>query len=1011
MTARDEQTRRRRTPTRAPNPAVARYLVAIAASVAGILITEALFESNVTEQPIYAPLIAVVALTSLYGGFGPTALAIVLCWTAALLLLDESRGELGFDNTDNTLRWWINLAAAVVIAVVGGILRARGERSAVEADTARSDIREIESLQELTIALTAAVSSSDVIQAVSSHSRGILGASGIALGLTDGDELAIVGSDVAPDVPDVRRLALAEETLMSEAARTGSIAVAADRDALRRSYPDSAATLPASIERAVALPIRAEGAVIGSLGFLFEQDTQIDGDTLALARIVAGLAGQALERSRLYESERETRRALDRILRVAPRFLAEDADDVVGVICNEARSTFGADYGVLWRVRGDGLELLAIDPPRPELAGTRLHLTDFPRLREALDELGSSFIPDVRETTFGAGLEFVTELGIRSSLRMPVVIAGSSELVLALSWQVVVSEPDQATIVVVRRFADQAGLALEQVERRRAEADAQRRAEATRRLQEVTAALSVATTVLEVSSTCLEKALDSVGAEAGFVVLTGPTGTGAVEIVTSVGYDDDELDAWRALDLESDVPFARAIATEQPVWALSEDAMSSFEGIREPRTTGWVSIPLVTRAGARGALHLSLRSPRSFGPDERAWLQSMVGQCGLALERARQYEVEQTIAETLQRSVLPSSLPRVDGVELAARYLPGTAQLDVGGDWFDALQLPDGKLGLVVGDVVGKGVQAAASMAQLRNAIRAFSVERLKPASVLVRLNRLADEVLDTSFATLAYLALEPDTGRCRLALAGHPPPAIAYPDGRVELIAGAHGLPLGTGIRTTYRQQLVELPPGSVVVLYTDGLIERRGRSIDEGLAALEEALASAPSDPDRLLDHVLEHVIGDDEREDDIALLAARVLPVAPRPLELRLPADLGSMDIVRAAMRTWLGGVPLERADAEDVVLATWEACANAIEHAVEPIESSLVVHADLEDSRIRVTVRDTGHWAAPSGREDRGLGLQLMHALVTSVAVTESATGTTVTLEKTLAAGEQPSPAAD
>ena len=766
MTARDEHIRRPRAPIRAPKPAIVRYLVAVAASVAGVVVTEAIFESGVADQPIYAPLIAVVALTSWYGGFGPSALAIVLCWTSALLLLDEPRGEFSFGTTDDMVRWWINLAVVLVIAAVGGILRTRMERSAVEADTARSDIREIESLQELTIALTAAVSSSDVILAVSSHSRGILGASGVALGLADGEELVIAAAELAPGTPDVSRLPLADETVMTEAARTGSVAVAEDRESLRRSYPDSAAALPPSVERALALPLRAEGAVIGSLGFQFERDTQVDGDTLALARIVADLAGQALERARLYESERETRRALDRILRVAPSFRREDADDVAGVICREARSTFGADYGVLWRVRDDGLHLLAIDPPRPDLVGRRLRLGDFPILREAIEGLGSSFIPDVLDTTHGDGRAFVTELGIRSSLRTPVVIAGASELVLALSWQVVVSEPDQATIAVVRRFADQAGLALEQVERRRAEADAERRAEATRRLQEVTAALSAATTVLDVSTICLDKALDSVGAEAGFIVLTGPTGTSAVELVASAGYDDDELDAWRASDLDSEVPFARAIALGEPVWALSGDAMSAFTDVREARTAGWVTLPLMTRGGARGALHLSLRSPRSFTRDDREWLGSMVAQCGLALERASQYEAEQTIAETLQRSVLPSSLPRVDGVELAARYLPGSAQLDVGGDWFDALQLPDGKLGLVVGDVVGKGVQAAASMAQLRNAIRAFSVDRLKPSSVLVRLNRLADEVLDTSFATVVYLALEPETGVCRLSAA-----------------------------------------------------------------------------------------------------------------------------------------------------------------------------------------------------------------------------------------------------
>ena len=186
-------------------------------------------------------------------------------------------------------------------------------------------------------------------------------------------------------------------------------------------------------------------------------------------------------------------------------------------------------------------------------------------------------------------------------------------------------------------------------------------------------------------------------------------------------------------------------------------------------------------------------SPRKTG----RIVEALAGQAALALDRARRFESEQAIVETLQRSVLPVSLPRVDGVQMAARYLPGSVQFDVGGDWFDAISLPDGKLGLVVGDVVGKGVQAAASMSQLRNAIRAFSVERLKPSSTLARLNRLANDVLDTAFATVVYLVLDPANGVCRLASAGHPPPIVAYPDGRIELLEGGRGLPLGTGLRS----------------------------------------------------------------------------------------------------------------------------------------------------------------------------------------------------------------------
>ena len=1152
---------------RAPQPPVVRYLVALAATAAGVLVTVALYQSSISDQPIYAPLLAAVALTSWYGGFGPSALVVVLGWSAALVVLAAPGEDVALSNTDDLIRWLINLLVALILAGVGGLIRYREERSAVEVESTRSAMHDIESLQQLSIALTGAVSSADVAHAVSIHAAEILSATGCGLGLVDGQELvAVDAGGVAAEVrPDGNRLELTRHALGTAAVRTESMVIAGDRAELEAVFPDSAAVLAPEAERALAVPIRAGGVVVGAVGFVFDREHDVDDDTQALARIVADLAGQALERARLYEGERESRQALDRILQVAPRFLADDSDKVVSAICTEARTTFGADYGVLWRVDGDTIELIAIDPPHPELAGTHLDLRNFPQLREAVERLVVSFVPDVLDTTYSEGRAFVRKLGIRSSLRTPIVIGGTSELLLSLSWQQVISEPEPATIVVVRRFADQAGLALEQLQRRRAEAEVAARVDATRQVQELTSALALAATTLDVSRTCLDHALAAFGAEAGFVVLTGPKGTRSVELVASSGYDRDELERWRMLDLDADVPFAHAIATGEPVWALSPAELSSFSGLAEARPAGRAAIPLVTRRGTRGALHLSFRpgrrldrsererlltlvaqcsqslerselyederrsrvraerlqrmttllsnalstadvayvvtdevagavdatavavaavhdgritgtlavsgdggsleplladddeddlasvairerrplaygsgaelleahpetpfervpggpvlvvplvaarranallvaawsEPRPLADDERSLVAALAGQAAQALDRAGRFEMEQTVAETLQRSVLPTSLPRVQGVELAARYLPGSAELDVGGDWFDAVQLPDGKLGLVVGDVVGKGVQAAATMAQLRNATRAFSLERLKPASVLVRLNRLADEMLDTSFATLAYLWLDPVTRICRMSSAGHPPPLVAIPDGRVELLEQVRGLPLGTGMQARYRQETIELPAGSIVLLYTDGLVERRGQSIDDGLALLRNEVAFAPKDPDRLLEHILTYVVGSGERGDDIALLAARVLPVAPQPLELRVAGRLESMDVVRDALRAWLVGVDVDRSEGEDVVLAAWEACANAIEHAVEPQIDLVAVTATVDDGCIRVVVSDSGSWAPPSTRENRGLGLRLIESLMTTVDVDESEEGTTVTLEK-------------
>ena len=1165
MTSQDEHTKA--VPT-GSSSLLARYVFALVATAAGLTATLAIFESGISAEPMYAPLIGAAVLSAWFGGFGPAGLSIAVGWSGAYLLLVAPRGELAFGSADDMTRWWVNLAAAVVIAGLSALLRERHEGASRALVSTQASLGEMESLQQLSMELSVALSSTDVTRVLRDHLPRVVASQGSAVALVDGEQLEVVaGAGIGARFASAGRLDLDGSSLLATAARGNAIARATQRSTLDAVFPGARSVAP-SVRSAFAVPIRVgEDEPSGSIAFLFDREGGPTPEAEALARVVADLAGQALERARLYERERESRLALDRILQVAPQFLADEGS-VGESVCREARVTFGADYGVLWRVVEDGLRLMCVDPPQPQLdPDLLLPLHEFPQLSEAVRALRTSFVPDVPETTRGSGLAFVQELGIRSSLRTPIVIAGRSELVLSLSWRLVVSEPDPATIAVVRRFADQAGLALEQLERRQAEEEAAARADDTRRLQDVTAALSSAATPGDVSTTCLAHALESIGAEAGFVVLTGPGDSRTVEIVASSGYDDDELEAWRAFGLDDDLPFARAIGTGVPVWALEPDELAAFTTFSEERSTGWFAIPLVTSRGVRGALHVSLRDGRRVTDSQRRWLQTMVAQCGLALERsglyadeqlsrlraerlqlmtaqlsnaltptdvarvvvdevaeafqptaialasvldgqtptllldngdggdvlaplldvvpgtpggqafrtrrsvlvddplsvrrvfpaaadgiaaiahetllfvplvaarrvnglfvvswerpealaepdraiiealaaqaaqaldrAGRYESEQAIAEQLQRSVLPDSLPRVDGVQLAARYLPGSTRLDVGGDWYDALQLGDDTLALVVGDVVGKGVQAAASMAQLRNAMRAFSLEQLKPSSALTRLNRLSGSALDTSFATLVYVAVEPSTGVCRLSSAGHPPPVVAYPDGRVELAEGGRGVPLGAGPESKYRQATLRLPAGSMLLLYSDGLIERRGASIDDGLAALLAAVASAPKDPDRLLDHVLETVIGSRDREDDIALLVARLLPVAPRPLDLAVPADLGSMSLVRDAMRLWLDGTSLARGDAEGVVLAVWEAVANAVEHAVDPRDETVRLRAELEDSRVRIVVEDTGRWAPPSDRDGRGFGLKLIEGLVSSSAIVQHGSGTTVTLEK-------------
>jgi anti-sigma regulatory factor (Ser/Thr protein kinase) len=439
---------------------------------------------------------------------------------------------------------------------------------------------------------------------------------------------------------------------------------------------------------------------------------------------------------------------------------------------------------------------------------------------------------------------------------------------------------------------------------------------------------------------------------------------------------------------------------------LAEEFPELAADIERTGHASFLLVPLVAGRRVNALLVLSWEEPSLLANDERRLVETLAGQAAVALDRATSYETEQTIAETLQRSVLPASLPSLDGIDLAARYLPGTAELDVGGDWYDAIPLPDGRLGLVVGDVVGKGVQAAATMSQLRNALRAFSLDRLKPSSTVARLNRLAEEVVDTAFATVVYVVLDPRAGIARYTSAGHPPPLVVYPDGRAELLEGGRGLPLGAAPDATYSHGVVELPGGSVIVLYSDGLVERRDRSIDDGLERLRSAALEASREPNRLVDHLVGELLGKGERADDVALLAARLLTVAPTPLHVRVPNDLAELEQVRDAVRTWLTGTTLTREDRYEVVLAVWEACANAVEHAADPDGEHVEVRAEVTGAGVRFVVDDTGAWTDPTRRAGRGLGLELMRSTMSSVEITPGSSGTRVTLEKVSSGAGEP-----
>jgi signal transduction histidine kinase/serine phosphatase RsbU (regulator of sigma subunit)/DNA-binding NarL/FixJ family response regulator len=284
-----------------------------------------------------------------------------------------------------------------------------------------------------------------------------------------------------------------------------------------------------------------------------------------------------------------------------------------------------------------------------------------------------------------------------------------------------------------------------------------------------------------------------------------------------------------------------------------------------------LTLPLHARGSTVGALTVGRRRGGLWRATDLEYLVELARRLGLALDNAARFSAERSVAVTLQRSLLPSQLPEVAGVLLAARYLPGGQGTTVGGDWYDAFTLPSGNLALAIGDVMGRGVRAAAIMGQLRAALRGYALEELTPADLLARLDAFVEASGEPHLSTCLYAIFDPATRVLRIAGAGHLPPLVVSSGGDSSFLEFPVGLPLGVGAvdGITYADHEVTLEPAATLLFYTDGLIESRQQSLDEGMQRLLAATRRRFSDPNRMCDHLLAQLDGDDG-DDDSTLLA---------------------------------------------------------------------------------------------------------------------------------------------
>ncbi|MGW1790230.1 SpoIIE family protein phosphatase [Streptomyces tubercidicus] len=357
---------------------------------------------------------------------------------------------------------------------------------------------------------------------------------------------------------------------------------------------------------------------------------------------------------------------------------------------------------------------------------------------------------------------------------------------------------------------------------------------------------------------------------------------GRLRTIGHRGYPAEAVAAFEGVALSAaNSPAVHALGTGEPSFFSSpEEIERDYPGL--PRLTGKAAravLPLIVSGRPVGCCILSYTRPRTFSLEERQVLTSLAGLIAQALDRARLYDAKQQLAHDLQAGLLPHGLPPVPGFAVAARYLPSTHGMDIGGDFYDLIRLDEDSVAAVIGDVQGHNAAAAALMGQVRTAVRAYATAGAAPDEVLARTNRLLTDLDPGLFTSCLYVQIDLRTRRARLAGAGHPPPLLRHPDRHTTVLHVPPGLLLGIEPGARYSTTEITLPRQSVLALYTDGLIETPGVDPDRSVADLAARLNDAPPlSPDRLADALLENRHGDPDRRDDVALMLLAALPGGP-------------------------------------------------------------------------------------------------------------------------------------
>ena len=555
-------------------------------------------------------------------------------------------------------------------------------------------------------------------------------------------------------------------------------------------------------------------------------------------------------------------------------------------------------------------------------------------------------------------------------------------------------------------------------ERRRAQRDreqliraeaARAQAEATterlRIMQSIAVAALGAEDLEELLRELLDRILEALDVDRAAVVLTDE----ARAVVARAAGGVDTVVARESRAHVDDI-VERVVLAEGPL-AIPDIAAAGLDASSlGPAITSLLAVPLADAGKVIGSIHVGTLTRRDFDDETIVLLRLAADRAGLAIARTRLYARERGIATELQRSLLPKVLPVVPGVALDARYLPGVNGTTVGGDWYDAIALPSGRVALAIGDVVGRGISAAATMGQMRSALRAILVQADHTGLMADRLNRFAHELGPEAVMTTVVLAiLEPATGTLRYTNAGHPPPLLVGPRGDARFLSDVPSPPMGVLASPRYPEHATVLEPGSTIVLYTDGLVEEPSEVLDVGLERLLDAARGAGKDVAATCERLLERGLRGTSRSDDVTLLVVRMSESLGARVRLEVSGQSGGLFAMRQTLRRWLGETAADEDETEDIIMACNEACENSIEHGYKFGDDLFEVTFERDGGDVSIRIRDSGGWHPPQDEPHRGHGLPLIGKLMDSADVQPRPGGTTVVMRRRLAAG--PPPAGD